>query len=38
VVAALGVHAIGMGVTGRIGNMPPTEEMKAHDRKKGGDK
>jgi len=38
VVAALGVHAIGMKAAGRIGNMPPTEEMKAHDRKKGGDK
>jgi len=38
VVAALGVHAIGMGAAGRIGHMPPTEEMKEHDRKKGGDK
>lgn len=38
VVAALGVHALGMKAAGRIGNMPPTEEMKAHDRKKGGDK
>jgi hypothetical protein len=38
VVGALGVHAIGMGAAGRIGNMPPTEDMKAYDRKKGGDK
>ncbi len=38
VVGALGIHAIGMGAAGRIGNMPPTEDMKAHDRKKGGDK
>lgn len=38
VVAALGVHAIGMAATGRLGNMPGEEEMKEHDRKKGGDK
>jgi len=38
VVGALGIHALGMKAAGRIGNMPPTEEMKAHDRKKGGDK
>ncbi len=38
VVGALGVHALGMKAAGRIGNMPPTEDMKAHDRKKGGDK
>jgi len=38
VVGALGVHALGMKAAGRIGNMPPTEEIKAHDRKKGGDK
>lgn len=38
VVGALGVHAIGMKAAGRIGNMPPTEEMKDHDRKRGGGK
>jgi hydrogenase small subunit len=38
VAAALGVHAIGMAATGRLGNMPPTEEVKEHDRKKGGGK
>lgn len=37
-VGALGVHALGMKAAGRIGNMPPTEEMKERDRKKGGDK
>lgn len=38
VIGALGVHALGMKAAGRIGNMPPTEDMKAYDRKKGGDK
>jgi hydrogenase small subunit len=38
VVAALGVHGIGMAAAGRMGNAPATEEMKEHDRKKGGDK
>lgn len=38
VIGALGIHAIGMGAAGRIGNMPPTEEAKERDRKKGGDK
>lgn len=38
VVGALGVHALGMKAAGRIGNMPPTEDMKERDRKKGGDK
>ncbi|PKQ15218.1 MAG: hydrogenase [Actinobacteria bacterium HGW-Actinobacteria-7] len=38
VAAALGVHAIGMAATGRLGNMPDTEDVKEHDRKKGGDK
>ncbi len=38
VAAALGVHAIGMAATGRLGKMPPTEDVKEHDRKKGGGK
>jgi hydrogenase small subunit len=41
VVAALVVHGVGMGLAGRIGEGPETEEMKDHDRKrmkKGGDK
>ena len=41
VVGALGVHGVGMKAAGRIGNHPPTEDMKDYDRKraaKGGDK
>ena len=41
VVGALVVHGVGMKAAGRIGDGPPTEEMKAYDRKrmaKGGDK
>lgn len=39
--AALVAHGLGMKATGRIGDGPPMEEMKAYDRKrmaKGGDK
>jgi hydrogenase small subunit len=41
VVGALAIHGIGMKAAGRIGEGPPTEEMKEHDKKrlaKGGDK
>ena len=41
VVGALVVHGVGMGLAGRIGEGPETEEMKDYDRKrmkKGGDK
>ncbi|HET6350797.1 MAG TPA: hydrogenase small subunit [Coriobacteriia bacterium] len=41
VVGALAVHGVGMYAAGRIGDGPPTEEMKDYDRKragKGGDK
>jgi len=38
VLAGLGVHAVGMGMAGRIGNEPATEDMKDSDRKKGGGK
>jgi hypothetical protein len=41
VAAGLVVHGLGMKAAGRIGEGPPTEEMKDYDRKrmkKGGDK
>jgi hydrogenase small subunit len=36
VVGGLGVHGLGMKAAGRIGNHPPTEEMKDSERKKAG--